>query len=110
MIRAECRTADDRSIEFDATPWFEEADDQTIGLLAGHDWRSPWVADGLESHPGYGKLRDLLQYARALGERESEEDPTWSAYECSVNAADALAWLAENRPELASRIKGGTAR
>jgi hypothetical protein len=110
MIRAECRTADDRSVEFDATPWFEQADDETIALLARHEWRSPWVADALESHPGYGELHGLLQYARELAERESEEDPSWSAYECSVNAADALAWLAANRSDLAKRLASGSPR
>lgn len=110
MIRAECRTADDRVVEFDATPWFEQADAETIVLLARRGWRSPWVADALESQAGYGKLHSLLQYARELAERESEEDPSWSSFECLVTDADALAWLAQHRPDVAKRIAPGPAQ
>jgi hypothetical protein len=46
MIRASCHTADNAlAFEFDATPWFHEADQQSILLLAGHGWPSTWVAD-----------------------------------------------------------------
>ena len=51
MIRAECHTVDNAmALEFDATPWFTEADAETIVLLAGQGWSSPWIADALQ-HP-----------------------------------------------------------
>jgi|SRR5256885_2416506 hypothetical protein len=106
MIRAECHTPDNhRMVQFDATPWFEEADAQTIVLRAGRDWVAPWVADALEGRPRYAQLRELLQYARDRLQTESLEDPTWSTFECRVNRFDALTWLDQNRREVAERIK-----
>ena len=108
MIRAECHTVDnERSVTFDATPWFEEIDAESIVRLARRNWLSPWVADALESRTGYEPLRELLQYARDKLQRESREDPSWSNFECRVDGAQALAWLAENRPEVAKRLRGG---
>lgn len=40
-----------------ATPWFEQADAQSIILLAGRQWVAPWVADALERRPDYSQLR-----------------------------------------------------
>jgi hypothetical protein len=106
MIRAECHTLDNkRMVEFDATPWFEDADAQTSALLARRDWIAPWVADALEGRPQFAQLRELLQYARDRLQRESMEDPTWSTFECRVNRLDALTWLERNRPEVAGKIK-----
>jgi hypothetical protein len=106
MIHAQCRTADDRmSITFDATPWFSEADAESIIRLAQHGWSSPWVADALQSRPGYEQLRELLRYATERLEEESLEDPTWSTFECVVSGPDAMAWLNEHRPDVAARIR-----
>jgi hypothetical protein len=61
MIRASCHTADNAlSLEFDATPWFREADHQSILHLADQDWSSVWVADALETRPGYEGLHQLV--------------------------------------------------
>ena len=106
MIQAKCHTVDDKCVvEFDATPWFEQADAQSIILLAGRRWAAPWVADALERRPDYAQLHDLLQYARERLQRESVEDPTWPTFECRVNDRDALAWLAQNRPEVADALQ-----
>jgi hypothetical protein len=105
MIRAECHTVDDkRIVRFDATPWFEQADIDTILRLAEHNWTAPWVAAALEARPGYAELHDLLHYARGRLQQESLEDPTWLNFECHVNNVDALAWLARYRPEVVARI------
>ena len=109
MIRAECHTADDAmSVDFDATPWFREADADTIVLLARQGWSSPWVADALESRPGYERLRELVRYAADRLQKESREDPTWSTFECTVSRTEALAWLDEHRSDVAARIRGHT--
>ena len=72
MIHAECHTADDAmGVEFDATPWFEEAEPDIILLLAERDWSAPWVADSLEGRPGYEELRKVISYARDRLERPS---------------------------------------
>jgi hypothetical protein len=106
MIRAECHTFDDKYVvQFDATPWFEQADAQSIILLAGRQWTAPWVADALERRPGYDQLHDLLKYARERLQAESIEDPTWSTFECRVDDRDALSWLVQNRPEIAKKIQ-----
>jgi hypothetical protein len=111
MIRAECHTVDDKCVvQFDATPWFEQADAQSIIMLAGRDWSAPWVADALESRADYAQLHELLQYARERLQTESVEDPTWSNFECCVNDSDALNWLVRNRPEVAERIQRDVSR
>ena len=106
MIRASCHTADNAfALEFDATPWFREADLQSILHLADHDWSSVWIADALETHPGYEGLHQLVEYAATRLRDESLEDPTWDALVCSVNQADAMHWLAEHRSEIAATIQ-----
>ena len=108
MIRAMCHSADnERAVQFDSTPWFEEADADTIVLLAGRDWTASWVADALERRPNYQELREVLQYARDKLQDESMEDPDWSTFYCRVNASDALRWLNVHRPVVAQRIRRG---
>jgi hypothetical protein len=106
MIRASCHTADNAlALEFDATPWFREADRQSILHLARQGWSSAWVADALETHPGYEGLHQLVSYAATRLRDESLEDPTWDALDCDINQSDAMHWLAENRPEIAAMIQ-----
>jgi hypothetical protein len=41
VIRATCHTVDDAlTVEFDATPWFQEADPASILHVAGQGWSS----------------------------------------------------------------------
>ena len=109
MIRAECHTADDAmTVEFDATPWFEEADADSVVLLARQDWSGPEVADALGTRPGYEGLGALLRYARDRLEKETREDPSWPTFACRVDRPDALAWLGRNRPEVAERLPPAT--
>ena len=106
MIRASCHTADNAlALDFDATPWFCEADRQSILYLADQDWSSVWIADALEMRPGYERLHQLVEYAATRLRDESLEDPTWDALTCVVNPSDAQQWLAENRPEIATIIQ-----
>jgi hypothetical protein len=106
MIRASCHTADNAlALEFDATPWFVEADPQSILHLAKQSWASTWVADALETHPGYEGLHQLVSYAATRLSDESLEDPTWDALNCAVDPSDAMQWLAENRPEIATLLQ-----
>jgi hypothetical protein len=108
MIRAECHAADNaRSIEFDSTPWFQEADAESIVHIAAQDWSSQAVADALSVRPGYERLRDVIAYARDRLRMESREDPLWPTFACRVNATEALAWLEANRPDVAARVRRG---
>jgi hypothetical protein len=105
MIHAVCHTADERMrVEFDATPWFEEAEPDIIVLLAERNWSAPWVANALEARPGYEELRKVIGYARDRLELESREDPSWPTFECHVIGSEAVAWLERNRSDLAERI------
>ncbi len=105
MIRASCHTADNAlALEFDATPWFREADLHSIQHLAAQGWSSVWIADALETRPGYEGLHQLVEYAATRLREESLEDPTWVALDCIVDPSDAEQWLAENRPEIAAKL------
>jgi hypothetical protein len=107
MIRASCHTADNRlALEFDATPWFREADPQSILHLAKEGWSSVWVADALETRPGYEGLHQLIEYAATRLRDESLEDPTWPTLDCIVDQSDATQWLAQNRPEIVAGLQG----
>ena len=106
MIRASCHTADNALVlEFDATPWFREADPQSLLHLAAQDWSSVWIADALETRPGYEGLHQLVEYAATRLRDESLEDPTWAAIECVVSQPDATRWLGDNRPEIALMLQ-----
>jgi hypothetical protein len=106
MIRASCHTADNAlALEFDATPWFREADPQSIRHLAQQGWSSVWVADALETRPGYENLHRLIDYAATRLRNEALEDPTWATFECVVSEIDATRWLAGNRPEIAAMLQ-----
>lgn len=98
MIHATCHTAANvRCIEFDATPWFNEADAPSIIDLAQRGWVSTAIADFLERRRGYERLHDLVEYAAKRLQPESLEDPTWETFECVVDGPDAVAWLEKNR-------------
>jgi hypothetical protein len=106
VIRATCHTADDAlTVEFDATPWFQEADPASIVHVAGEGWSSVWIADGLEKHPGYERLHELIDYATNRLAQESLEDPAFPTFECTVNGPEAMAWLDDNRPDVAAAIR-----
>jgi hypothetical protein len=74
VIRATCHTVDDAlTVEFDATPWFQEADPASILHVAGQGWSSVWIADALERRPGYERLHELIDYAtNRLGQESLE--------------------------------------
>jgi hypothetical protein len=105
MIHATCHTADNVvCLEFDATPWFSEADAPSIIDLARREWTSAAIAESLERRRGYERLHDLFEYAAKRLQEESLEDPTWETFECIVDGPEALAWLEKNRPDVVARI------
>jgi hypothetical protein len=106
MIRATCHTADNAVCrEFDATPWFSEADAASIIDLARRGWPSAVIAESLERRRGYEPLHDLIEYAAKRLEPESLEDLTWDTFECVVDEPEAMAWLEKNRPDVAAGIR-----
>jgi hypothetical protein len=106
VIRATCHTVDDAlTVEFDATPWFQEADPASIMHVAGQGWSSVWIADGLERRPGHERLHELIDYATNRLALESLEDPAFATFECTVNGPKAIAWLDENRTDVAAALR-----
>jgi hypothetical protein len=106
MIHATCHTADNIvCLEFDATPWFSEADAPSIIDLARHEWTSAAIAESLERRRGYERLHDLIEYAAKRLQAESLEDLSWNTFECIVDGPEAIAWLEKNRPDVAARIR-----
>jgi len=107
MIQATCHTADEAYVlDVDATPWFQQADPSQIEHLARVGWSSTWVADALERRPGYEKLHEMIDYAATRLRDESLEDPGWTSLACRIDRGQALAWLRENRPDVARSIEG----
>ena len=105
VIHAACRTADSIfRLEFDATPWFSEADAPRIIELARSGWSSATIAESLERRRGYERLHDLVEDAAKRLQSESLEDPTWETFECVVDGPEAVAWLEKNRPDVVARI------
>ena len=63
------------------------------------------IVHALETRPGYELLHSLIDYAANRLAVKSFEDPTWSAFECIVNGTDAMAWLDEDRPDVAAGVQ-----
>src|SRR5215210_442463 len=108
MIRTTCHTVDGAlTVEFDAAPWFREADPASIVHVAGQGWSSAWIADGLEKRPGYERLHELIDYARNRLGQESLEDRanppvSWSADKLCDRPATASA-----DPALRAHVRPG---
>lgn len=102
MIRAEVH-ADDfaATAKFDATPFFEGADDEMILGLAecgwGGDYEADAVARDVEDRPGYADVQAVLSHCRDTG---------GVGFECRVHAADAYDWVRANRPALLDGLRG----
>jgi hypothetical protein len=79
--------------------------------VAGQGWSSTWIADGLEKHPGYERLHELIDYATNRLGQESLEDPAFATFECVVDGPEAMAWLDANWPDAAAMVQArqGTA-
>ena len=94
VIKAEVHD-DDRifEAEFDATSWFDQAEDDEILELArcgwGNDAPSDWVARF---------CRDTDRHVDEVLSHVGRERNV--GFECSVNEEDALRWVAKNRPGL----------
>ncbi len=105
MIQAEAHS-DDHVIEvkFDATPYFEQADDEALLQLAECGWGGDYPGDYVAQHMAE-KVPDvakLFEYLTAIADVPSKKDVC--GFECHVDATDAMAWIAGNRPNLHAEI------
>jgi hypothetical protein len=73
--------------------------------VAGQGWSSVWIADGLEKHPGYERLHEVIDHGTNRLGQESLEDPTFTTFECTVNSPEVIAWLDENRRDVVAMIR-----
>jgi hypothetical protein len=102
QIPAECHS-DDHAIEtqFDAPPWFNQATDEQIIRLAACGWGFDYPADEIAVFVGETNesVRHMFSYLELV--RHKKDHP---GFECSINASAAMAWIVEQRPELARQI------
>jgi hypothetical protein len=90
-------------IPFDATPWFEQASDEDILELAHCEFGgdSPSDAVALFFEDSNDDISGMMNYVHAHNKSETVEH---IGFECYVDEAEAMAWLDENRPYLATAI------
>jgi DNA-directed RNA polymerase subunit RPC12/RpoP len=97
-ISAECRSDDlVVEVEFNAAQWFEQANGEQIVALARCGWGDDYPADVVAQYMAEhsGGVRRLFQYLDIIA-----DGPTDTGFECRVNNEEAMAYLAEHRPEL----------
>ena len=102
-IRAEAH--DDNhafEIEFDAAAWFEQASDETILKLAECGWEYDYPADEVAIWMAEKNedLAHMFAYIQAVANTRKS-----CGFECSVDKADAVAWLKLNRSHLLQQIE-----
>lgn len=105
MIRAYCEIPAYNKARFDAAPWFAEASPSAILALVREEWTgnpARVMANALGKTEGYSHLEDLLAYKRRYRNDISGHK---LELEIFVDPADALAWLAEHRPEIRATIE-----
>lgn len=98
MIPSYCHSDDRRiTVDFDATPWFEQSTDDQITDLAGCNFCCDYPADEVaiwmsDRNPQVAKM--FLYIEAATTKRHSE------GFECHVDEKSATAWVKTHRPYL----------
>ena len=104
MIQPTAITDDYRiEIEFDATPWFEQATEDAIADIAGcaqgnGTWGGGYPSDNVVMvlSDSDKRLDDLLRYCEITNEWSSDG----VGFECYVDAHDAEEWIRCHRPHI----------
>ena len=92
MVRAKCESNDKRAqATFDATPFLRGATRQAIHELAACSWGGGFPAENVAYHAAEASedVRFVLRYAT---------EAHGIGFECHVDGAGALEWMAEHRP------------
>ncbi len=94
-------TSDDNEyvVHFDATDWFENADEDAVRALAGIGWMRDYEADAVAEHfdrRANPTMREAFRHIRG----------TRCGFEVTVNDKDALEWLKNFRPEWYENVVG----
>lgn len=84
-------------IEFNAAPWFAQAQYEDILALASIDWRGDYESDAVAQffEKTNDEIANLFAYCHAS---QTSSDP--EGFECVVNGDDALAWLKLHRNDV----------
>lgn len=97
-IKAKAWSDDNRiSFSFDATSWFEQANDNNIYDLENSDFGFNRPADSVikfMAEQFHEDARELISYVRNSG-NTSENHP---GFECQIDRDSAMAWIKSNRP------------
>lgn len=99
MIHAETHPDDHAmEVEFDATPWFEQASPEEIVDLAECGWGGDLPADQVAEffEESDEDVSAMFSYVH-LRHKTSRDG---FGFECYVDSGDALEWIKANRPEL----------
>jgi hypothetical protein len=107
MIQAETTVDQDNYgpvVKFDATPWFEQATADQIEQLAAEEFFAGDTSDEVAEFCADrdATLQGFFGYVRFRQEHGSGA----GGYSCRVSEADAMEWLAENRPALFRSLRG----
>ena len=103
MITAFLTSDDDvAEVEFDATEWFEAAEDEDIFTLYCEDFGMSYAADRVADELAglFSEIQKLFDYVDLV---QYFGKPT--GFTCVVDAGSALRWIEENRPALYRRIQ-----
>ena len=92
-IQAEAHSDDQAvRIKFDALAWFRESSAENILALANCGWGGDYPADAVVLHTQDGEQEKRLFSYLTIHPK--------MGFECHVNEDNAMAWLADNRPEV----------
>lgn len=104
MIHATLRSDDGfASVSFDATPWFEQASDKEIINLSQCGWSGDYPADEVSQFFSGGVTGQVFDYLDTHPLRETNDA---IGHETHIDADEAIEWIIENRPDVASSLGG----
>ena len=105
MIRADISCDNDDHgpvIPFDATRWFQQASDSDILALRGEEYGCGYESDNVAEYMAdHDKL--VAEFFSYLRFRQTYGRGSGDGYTVHVNADEAEAWIAANRPHAISK-------
>jgi len=102
MIRAEVTVDNDTNgpvVEFDATPWFEQASDRGIEWLRDEEYCAGEASDEVAEFCADkdATVEKFFEYVR-FGQQFSRG--SGFGFSCRISVKEAEAWITDNRPSL----------
>ncbi len=107
MISAEVHSDDYKvEIHFDATEYFQAASGSDLVDLVRCGWGGDYPGDYVALHFESRETASLFEYLSLRPEMYGES----VGFECHVDEGDAMAWIAQNRPELMIKLENSCDR